>query len=103
MRVEWGKSHARAARWSEEVELVQEEMRRVLMYHDWKASWWRSRPACSADVGSELDGGRRAYCYKQAYIWEKIAKNFASRWRPYMQEQGLSMKDWPDHYSCSTT
>ena len=40
MQVEWSKSKARAERWREEVILLSEEMRRVLVYFEWKARWW---------------------------------------------------------------
>ncbi|KAG1869682.1 hypothetical protein C8R48DRAFT_746879 [Suillus tomentosus] len=37
MRVEWAKARARSLRWSEEVLLLKEEMRRVRQYLDWRA------------------------------------------------------------------
>ena len=40
LRSEWAKCHARAARWSEEVRLLVEEMRRVLWFAQWKVNWW---------------------------------------------------------------
>ncbi|KAG6822177.1 hypothetical protein H0H92_014954, partial [Tricholoma furcatifolium] len=43
MRIDWAKAMARLSRWEEEVELVQEKMRRVIMYFTWCAAWWRSR------------------------------------------------------------
>ena len=39
MRVEWAKVMARAARWKEELLIVQEEIRRVLAYFAWKSKW----------------------------------------------------------------
>ena len=39
MRVEWAKSRARMMRWKEELLIVQEEMRRVLVYLRWRAEW----------------------------------------------------------------
>ncbi|KAG0691527.1 hypothetical protein DFH29DRAFT_1010861 [Suillus ampliporus] len=38
VRIEWCKSRARALRWSEEVELLREEMRRVLQFFAWQAA-----------------------------------------------------------------
>lgn len=38
-RIEWCKSRARASRWAEEVELLQEEMRRVAEFLSWHAAW----------------------------------------------------------------
>ncbi|KAJ8495692.1 hypothetical protein ONZ45_g12749 [Pleurotus djamor] len=40
LRIEWMKSHARAQQWSEEVDLVVEEMRRVATYLNWNAAEW---------------------------------------------------------------
>ena len=40
MRVEWAKAKARMMRWKEELMLIQEEMRRVIVYHKWRADWW---------------------------------------------------------------
>ncbi|KAF8223543.1 hypothetical protein L208DRAFT_1078317, partial [Tricholoma matsutake] len=38
--VEWVKAQVRAERWWEEVILLEEEMRRVLEFCQWKARWW---------------------------------------------------------------
>ncbi|KAG2030597.1 hypothetical protein BDR03DRAFT_1016987 [Suillus americanus] len=43
VRVEWCKARARAMRWAEEVELLQEEMCRVLQFFWWQATWWDER------------------------------------------------------------
>jgi hypothetical protein len=40
MRAEWAQTRARKCRWSEEFLIIQEEMRRVLAYHEWRAEWW---------------------------------------------------------------
>jgi len=40
MWVEWAKVRARMSRWQEELLLVQEEMRWVIAYHEWRAGWW---------------------------------------------------------------
>ncbi|KAJ7457415.1 hypothetical protein FB451DRAFT_1341923 [Mycena latifolia] len=41
LRVEWAKTRARSRQWTEEVDLLEEEMRRVLVFLEWKAGWWR--------------------------------------------------------------
>ena len=43
LRSEWAKSRAQAARATEEVLLLREEMRRVLDFLGWKADWWTTR------------------------------------------------------------
>jgi hypothetical protein len=40
LMTEWARARARAARWSEELQLLCEEMRRTLAYTSWKATWW---------------------------------------------------------------
>ncbi|EMD36395.1 hypothetical protein CERSUDRAFT_18702, partial [Gelatoporia subvermispora B] len=40
MRIEWCKARARAARFKEECELLEEEMRRVLQFHRWQGDRW---------------------------------------------------------------
>ncbi|OAX30590.1 hypothetical protein K503DRAFT_669748, partial [Rhizopogon vinicolor AM-OR11-026] len=40
MRIEWCKARERAMRWAEEVELLKEEMRRILQYLEWEAALW---------------------------------------------------------------
>ena len=42
-RLEWSKAYARKARWSEEVKLLKEEMRRVLEFLKWKSTDWFCR------------------------------------------------------------
>ncbi|KAG1798028.1 hypothetical protein EV424DRAFT_1475028 [Suillus variegatus] len=43
VRLEWCKARARAHRWSEEVELLLEEMRQVLVFLKWQGAWWKER------------------------------------------------------------
>ena len=39
LRVEWSKSQARKMRLEEEVQIIQEEMRRTIVYYEWKQQW----------------------------------------------------------------
>lgn len=39
VRVEWAKAKARRDRWTEEVELLREKMRRVLQSLEWRERW----------------------------------------------------------------
>ena len=41
MRVEWAKARACMKQWKEELLIVQEEMRQVIKYLWWKATWWQ--------------------------------------------------------------
>ena len=82
MRVEWAQCVARAVRWEEEVDLLQEEMRRVVHFLDWKSKDWLSRVDARAGVATkELSSGLSAYARKQASIYNKLAIRFCQRWR----------------------
>jgi hypothetical protein len=97
LRVEWCKARARAMRWSEEVRLLVEEMRRVLQFLQWRARFWEKR----ADfLQSDMDAaeqttidlvgdrrllaqrieGARAYGLRQAHIQRALHDNFRSLW-----------------------
>ena len=97
MRVEWAKTHARANRWQEEVLLLTEEMRRVVAYLDWKASWWRAQGSRRDDVRADITDGLTAYAHQQADLMHKLAESFAALWYPVLVAEGISI-EWPEHY-----
>ena len=97
MRVEWGKTWARVQRWTEEVRLLQEEMRRVLQFLEWKAQWWRSKASKRGGVDSTLANGLTAYSEKQAIITERLAQEFAKTWSSTLKKQGLQT-NWKKKY-----
>ena len=68
--IEWGKVCARAARWSEEVELLQEEMRRTKQFFEWKAQWWEQHrePPSDIPLNSLTRQGISAYADRQATV-----------------------------------
>jgi hypothetical protein len=91
MRVEWAKVMARAARWNEELLIVQEEIRRVLVFFKWKSSWWvdcAARRIVDDDPG--LTDGIHAYAYKQAVIQTRMAERCASHWLPVLEQHGIT-------------
>ncbi|KAJ6510913.1 hypothetical protein C8R45DRAFT_965557 [Mycena sanguinolenta] len=81
VRIEWAKSRARAKRWAEEVDLLEEEMRRVLAFLRWRSGWWggmvgrRELPA-----GPQLEG-ETAYALRQAGIQAEMADEFEREWK----------------------
>jgi len=88
-RHEWMTCRARADRWIEEVELLQEEMRRVLVYLEWKSTTWLQKvgirtDSCTPDIQRGID----AYARRQAAIHRDIAISFASQWLPYLNATG---------------
>jgi hypothetical protein len=71
-------------RWSEEVLLLREEMRRVLTFLRWHAHWWEDRRTVeTVDVSlkPELAEGILAYAAKQAAIRQSIHSSFNHLWR----------------------
>ena len=91
MRVEWAKVQARAARWHEELLIIQEEIRRVLAFFSWKSSWWVEQAARRVvDNDPALVDGIRAYALKQAAIQTRMAKRCASHWLPVLLKHGIT-------------
>ncbi|KAJ7810115.1 hypothetical protein B0H13DRAFT_2248680 [Mycena leptocephala] len=82
LRVEWAKTRARAMRYGEEVDLGEEEMRRVPDFLDWRSEWWRSRVGLRAALQPEeaLREGHSAYAHKQAGIMEGLSASFRLQW-----------------------
>jgi hypothetical protein len=64
--VEWLKCRARANRWKEEVQLVEEEMRRALEFSRWLSSRWMQRATVRTGITSNLQEGLRAYAAEMA-------------------------------------
>ena len=90
MRVQWTTSHARMERWTEEVELLQEEMRRVVTFLEWKAGHWlRKQDMRSTRATPSVQSGLRAYARKQAAIYRGLAVSFSRMWRPTLISHNL--------------
>ncbi|KAJ7018016.1 hypothetical protein C8F04DRAFT_1278419 [Mycena alexandri] len=79
LRAEWAKAWARTRRWTEEVTLLKEEMRRVPVALRWKAEWWRERREVEEFAGYHAEGAR-AYASRQAALMERIAVRFELMW-----------------------
>jgi hypothetical protein len=78
LKVEWAKTQARAERFAKEVELVLEEMKRVLRYFSWKASWWRDIMGNRSN--EHIRAGCAAYSQKQAFINEAMRQKCSTLW-----------------------
>ncbi|KAF7307360.1 CxC2 domain-containing protein [Mycena indigotica] len=68
VRVEWSKARARRARWNEEVELIREEMKRVL-----RSLRFAQR--------TKVANGLVAYALRQVELHKRIAEGFYTEWR----------------------
>ncbi len=80
--IEWCKAHARMLRWEEEVELLNEEMRRVLAYKEWHNGWWMSQLSMRTGISEDLQEGLTAYACKHAvWDWSHTSK-LETKWHP---------------------
>ncbi|KZS90570.1 hypothetical protein SISNIDRAFT_386166, partial [Sistotremastrum niveocremeum HHB9708] len=80
MRVDWVKAYSRMKRWEEECTLVVEEMRRVLVYFEWKSQWWTDKLGQRMEASDEVQAGLTAYCHKQSEMWRTMAVQSAHLW-----------------------
>ncbi|KAG1886404.1 uncharacterized protein F5891DRAFT_1132498 [Suillus fuscotomentosus] len=99
MRIEWCKARARAMRWAEEVELLKEEMRRILQFLAWDAQRWDERGLENTleDAGEEECEGRMAYAKRQASLHRMLAESFKTSWT-----DTLALVNMFDHSSLIT-
>lgn len=90
MRVEWAKTRARMTRWTEELLIVQEEMRRMISYQEWKAAWWRDQAFMRNKGDAGVLSGVAGYANKQAAICERLAVQCVSHWIPRLKMKGVT-------------
>ncbi|KAF9471895.1 hypothetical protein BDN70DRAFT_819429 [Pholiota conissans] len=82
VRAEWARSRARVQRCVEEVQLLVEEMRRVLEYLDWKERWWlEKRNSRIVGVSPDLAEGLMSYAEGQAAMHASLSVTFIKAWR----------------------
>ncbi|KAJ7448387.1 hypothetical protein FB451DRAFT_1533078 [Mycena latifolia] len=82
LRVEWAKTRAKAHHWAEEVDLLEEEMRRTLVFLEWKAAWWRELRAGRPEVEDPcLRQGLSSYAERQAAILDDMRARFELTWQ----------------------
>ena len=101
MRVEWAKSQARVKHWEEEVLIIQEEMRRVIQYFEWKGTWWHEQAGVRAVGEVSILHGVHAYAEKQAALCHQLAASCARCWLPLLKGKGIE-PPWALHYPMTT-
>ncbi|KAJ7617002.1 hypothetical protein DFH06DRAFT_1012669 [Mycena polygramma] len=106
LRIEWAKARARSMRWREEVDLLEEEMRRVLAFLAWRAEWWTSRVGLRGLSDGPQREGESAYATRQAALHMELRDGFAAKWQelPALIQKGREGKDvedweWEDEVS----
>ncbi|KAJ6489350.1 hypothetical protein C8R47DRAFT_1071693 [Mycena vitilis] len=83
LQVEWSKAKARKTRWEEEVELLREEMKRVVRYLEWEIKTWETRAAdttARTDITVAACSGLRGYALSQAARCGEIRDYFVGEW-----------------------
>ncbi|KAJ6518332.1 hypothetical protein C8R47DRAFT_959834, partial [Mycena vitilis] len=81
LRIEWARIRARAHRWAEEVDLLEEEMCRIDRFLAWKSAWWLERAdGRRREEDSAEREGERAYAYRQAKLKADLRDHFAGMW-----------------------
>ena len=98
LRVEWSKSQARKMRWEEEVQIIQEEMRRTIVYYEWKQQWWIKQNPQLTSCEDTIQLGISAYSQKQAHYCKCMAESFARAWLPFLQSEGIK-PEWEHRYN----
>jgi hypothetical protein len=92
IRHEWMTCRARADRWREESDLLQEEMRRVVVFLEWKSSSWGEKAGSRlGSVTADIQHGIDAYARKQASTYHWLAVSLANQWLPHLLKWGLDI------------
>ncbi|KAJ7075957.1 hypothetical protein B0H15DRAFT_791204 [Mycena belliarum] len=82
VRIEWAKTRALGLRNTEEVDLLEEEIRRAPVFLRWRADWWESKKTHTGVNRQDLvDNDRQreghdAYATRQARVMRGIAARF---------------------------
>ncbi|KAF7317388.1 hypothetical protein HMN09_00475100 [Mycena chlorophos] len=86
VRVQWCKALALRDRWTEEVELTREEMKRVLRELQAIENDWTTRASQRTNADHELTRALTAYAKKQMAVVQRVAKGFYRQWNLSMAE-----------------
>lgn len=80
VRREWLKSRARVMRWTEELRLTEEEMRRVRVTLRFMELWWEERKTLRVQGDAALLEGSVAYAAHQAAVQQDLRASFTALW-----------------------
>jgi hypothetical protein len=87
-------------RYAEEVDLLQEEMRRVVQFMDWRRDRWRSLVGLRAhrQHDAALREGHSAYALKQAWYMDGLSTRFRTLWKdvPAFLQQASTLFHSPE-------
>ncbi|KAJ7119884.1 hypothetical protein C8R43DRAFT_900853 [Mycena crocata] len=98
LRIEWAKARARRFSWCEEVDLLEEEMRRIIKFFTWWAGWWMGLIDQRALVDDAQREGETAYASRQAALRLALRDSFISKWSalPELIRQSRAGEDVSD-------
>ncbi|KAJ6595379.1 hypothetical protein B0H10DRAFT_2232872 [Mycena sp. CBHHK59/15] len=77
LRIEWAKARVRSLRWSEEVDLLEEEMRRIQQFVAWRAGWWKEQIGRRELFDGAQREGETAYALRQSAFQTALCDSFA--------------------------
>jgi hypothetical protein len=102
MRTEWAQTRARMCRWKEELMIIQEEMRRVLAFFEWRSAWWLEQANRRLIVEPSVRSGVVAYAHKQSTLCLRMATRCAVYWLPVMKKHGI-IPTWGSKYQVASS
>ena len=102
MLAEWAQTHARMCWWEEELLIIQEEMRRVLAFFEWKSVWWVEQANRRQQLEKSIESGVAAYAHKQAKICLRMAARCAAHWLPIMEKHSIIPTSSGDYQELKT-
>ncbi|KAJ7616548.1 hypothetical protein FB45DRAFT_1034871 [Roridomyces roridus] len=80
LRIEWAKTRTRSMCWREEVDLLEEEMRRVKEFMTWRSDWWVARTQWRESEEEAMREGLAAYALRQAALFRGMREAFSAKW-----------------------
>lgn len=67
-------------RWTEDVTLLVEEMRRVVAFFEWKALWWKKQAGRRQGLAADMREGVTAYSAQQAALYTALKDRCKELW-----------------------
>ncbi|KAG1840752.1 hypothetical protein F4604DRAFT_1598701, partial [Suillus subluteus] len=78
--IEWCKARAHAHCWTEEVQLLLEEMQHVREFLSWHATWWDEQAGRRTGLPDAASEGIKAYAKCQASLRRNLRIAFNNMW-----------------------
>ena len=87
--------------WKEELLIIQEEMRQVLAFFEWRSAWWLEQANKRQTLEFPIESGVIAYAHKQSTLCLRMAAHCATYWLPVMEKHRI-IPTWAGKYKKST-